>query len=129
MVLAFIGPILLCIGLALLTSEISKRRKCSKSTEATIVDIFTRTEAVFRGSYVTYYYPVYEYEVDGQTYRSSSLQCSKLENWFQVGNTSTIYYNPYNPNEIVSRRYWGDFIASLVFVVAGIIILIIYKLH
>lgn len=126
MVLAFIGPILLCIGLALLTSEISKRRKCSKSTEATIVDIFTRTEAVGRGSYVTYYYPVYEYEIDDKTYRSSSHQCSKVENWFQVGDTATIYYSPYDPNEIVSKRYWGDLIASLVFMIAGIIMLIFF---
>lgn len=129
MILGLFGPILVCIGLVILFSVSSKRLRCSKPVEGKIVNIFTREEAVTRGAYQTYYYPVYEYIVDNRTYHGSSTQCSKLENWYQVGDTSTIYYNPHNPEEIVSKRFGGDFVASAAFTVAGIILLILYVLH
>lgn len=129
MILALLGPTLICIGLMILVSISSKRLRCTNAVDGKIVDIFTKQEAIFRGGFETYYYPVYEYQVEGRTYHSSSTQCSKLENWFQIGDTSTIYYNQHNPEEIVSKRFGGDFIASAAFTIAGIILLVIYKFH
>lgn len=126
MLYAIAGIILITVGLCLLISERSTRLRCSKSTTGKISYIETRQEAVGRGTLINYYYPVYEYELDGQIYHGKPRQYSKYENWYQIGDCATIAYNPRNPEEIVIKKFMGDIIGACVFSIVGIILLIIY---
>ena len=121
---------LICAGLWILLQDIFLRLRCSKTTEARIVDIYIRTEIFGRGhSIIKYYYPVYEYEVDGRIYQGKPHQCSKLENWFQIGDTALINYNPHDPGNMTVRKNISSLFAGILFVVTGIILLLYCKLH
>ena len=85
MLYAVAGIILITVGLCLLISERYTRLRCSKSVTGKIAYIETRQEAVGRGTLINYYYPVYEYELDGQIYHGKPRQYSKYENWYQIG--------------------------------------------
>ena len=126
MLYAVAGIILITVGLCLLISERYTRLRCSKSVTGKIAYIETRQEAVGRGTLINYYYPVYEYELDGQIYHGKPRQYSKYENWYQIGDCATIAYNPRNPEEIVIKKFMGDIIGAYVFLIVGIILLIIY---
>lgn len=126
MLYAVAGIVLITVGLCLLISERSTRLRCSKSVTGKIAYIETRQEAVGRGTLINYYYPVYEYELDGQIYHGKPRQYSKYENWYQIGDCATIAYNPRNPEEIVIKKFMGDIIGACVFSIVGIILLIIY---
>ena len=120
------GVLLIALGLCLLVSERYTRLRCSKTVTGKIVYIETRSEIVGRGSRITYYYPVYEYEVDCYIYHGKPRQYSKYENWYQIGECATVAYNPHNPEEIVIKKFMGEIIAASVFVLVGIIFLFIY---
>ena len=129
MLYAVAGIILITVGLCLLISEYFQRLRCSKSVTGKIAYIETRSEVAGRGVIINYYYPVYEYEIDGHIYHGRPRQYSKYENWYQIGDTSTLSYNPRNPEEIVVKKFMGELIGACVFSIVGIILLIIYYIR
>lgn len=122
---AIFGMLLIGIGIYFLSLEVWQRCRCSKTCRATIINTYSRVEYVGR-SPVYYYYPVYEYEVNGRKYHGSPKQCSKIENWFQVGDSATIHYNPSNPADMTVKPFMGEIIFGAAFTIAGIIMMVIY---
>ena len=121
---------LICVGIFFIIQDILLRIRCSKTTEGKIVDVYIRTETFGRSySIIKYYYPVYEYEVDGYIYYGKPNQYSKLENWFQIGDTKLINYNPYDPSDMTVRKNISSLYAGLVFITAGIMLFFYCRLH
>lgn len=94
---------LACIGVAF-GQRISHKRKAERYQKVTgrIADV----EKTFHKGKTTQY-PVYEYVVDGQTYRYTANSSSGVQ--IEVGRHVTIYYDPENPNE----AYTDDRTSSL----------------
>ena len=64
-----LGAAALVIGLVVLFNDILYRIICSKNVDGQIIAVTTRVEYGLRLSIRKfYYYPVYEYEVDGRKY-------------------------------------------------------------
>lgn len=124
---AIAGLLIITVGLAVLFPEIALRIKCSRKTEGKIVSTYVKTECTGRGgAYVKYYYPVYEYEVNGRKYIGKPNQYSKYENWYKLGDVAQISYNPGNPEEMTTKRFFGGLLMGGAFILAGTISLIIY---
>lgn len=130
MVLIALGIIPFVIGCYVLTCEISNRIRCTGTVEGKVVNRVVKVEFGLRFDVRTnYYYPVYEYEVNGRKYFGTTKQCSRDENWYKPGDTSKISYNPDNPEIIVSKNYYGELLYGGVFALAGIILMIIGMIH
>lgn len=75
-----------------------KKEKCVSETTATIIEI-KKEEMRTSDGYSYTWYPVYEYIVDGQQMTIKS-NIGNGETHFEKGQQVTLYYNPYNPEEI-----------------------------
>ena len=122
--------ILVSVGIFFITSDALQRRRCSQTIKGTVVDTYVRVE--MNGSarcLVKYYYSIYEYKVNGRVYQGRPRQCSKLENWFQVGDIEELHYNPDDPQDVMVQKNYGEVFTGIAFIVAGIILMIVCKLH
>lgn len=105
--LLLLGAVLGFIALALLGSFIKTRLVCSETVEACVVDIneverTTKSKKTHKTE--VYYYPVYEYVIDGNTFVKKSSSGSNYVKYV-IGDKVNIRYNPDNPNEFDDSRF------------------------
>lgn len=70
-----------------------------------------------------YYFPIYEFEVNGKKYKISDTTGNMSQESFQIGDIVEIKYNPENPEECYKE---GDVFSKvwLVFLIVGVICII-----
>lgn len=106
-----------------------KKEKCVSETTATIIEI-KKEEMRTSDGYSYTWYPVYEYIVDGQQMTIKS-NIGNGETHFEKGQQVTLYYNPYNPEEIYVPEENAESlmvffkIMGIAFLIAGFIPLIV----
>ena len=107
--------------------ELERKGKTFTETVATVVDNSHRTERDEDGFERDLYTPVFEYEVNGVTYRGESNTESTSKE--TIGKEIQIKYNPADPKDYIlaSQGDFGSmyFLFGLVFVVAGIVVVVV----
>lgn len=95
-----LGALMLWSGLKENTEK-NQKRSHYKTTIGTVVEIKERetTSGKSRRNQ-SLYYPVYEYEVDGKTYRFDDSGMAS-NGHKAIGSQEKIYYDPDNPNEVI----------------------------
>ena len=138
----FIGFIVILIGIFLLyiavfgnREYIEKRKRCTAITEGTFITFVEKElpETHFDQTYyVKYYFPVFEYFVDENRYEvQSNFGETKAEESF-INQKKKICYNPnkyeesYVSGENLNKAYCVIKIASVIFLGAGIIDIILF---
>lgn len=111
MVFSMSGLFFLFLGLFLIYQDRPKKKKrCTFTCPGRIVDVIRKDDSVYHGERVTYaisYFPVFTYEVNGETYNNQLYFGSSKPKTFRKGDHYTIHYNPENPLDfyvVVSKR-------------------------
>ncbi len=111
--LVFIG-----IGIFVISKGNHLRKACTVEAIAKVVEIRTTTSAEDGDSY----YPVLEYNANGQIMREESSIGSSNQK-YQINDNVDILYNPENPKEFLIKGEFDIRILGIIFVVMGIIAL------
>ena len=129
MAFVVVGTIAIVIGAMYIAAEMFNRGRCRLVVEGKIINTFTKVEMDFNSRRrVPLYYPVYEYEVNGQKcYGTPKGQYSKMDNWFQVGDVVKLRVNRFNPKDVIAASNVRDIIEGLVFMAVGLVLVLIFK--
>lgn len=118
-----IGIACVVIGIFILVSYFNAKKVQTAETTATIIIIDSEVETDTDGFETRWYYPVIEYTVDSEKYRTR-LPDSGTSNSaeYKVGDKVEINYNPEKPEQISKKGSKGGLIGGIFFIVAGIIV-------
>ena len=122
-----VGIVIVLIGLLLIGTGSRKKRRCSASTSAVIVEIEKEDdESAREGTKKKYSYtPIYEFTVNGTTVRKSGGIYSHNKKKFRVGDTASVKYNPENPEEFLVNGKSGDKGFGIALLLFGLVIIAI----
>lgn len=135
-----VGVFLLYIAISVERKYLKKKERCTVKGEGVLVkfreDKTTVTHEDYI-SYITYYYPIYEYVVDDKKYEVESSLGESNRNIVLLGEKKEIFYNPNNceesyisgenPNSCLNKiKILG--IIFLVIVIVEILIALIIKI-
>lgn len=116
-----IGLIFFLIGFIMNRIRTSKERRYTTSVIGTVVG----TEVGYNRDSGRSYYPVFEYNVGGQSYRRVSLAGYGGNKQQEVGQRVTIYYDPDYPYNYYVKEYTMGKTLSYIFLSIGSIFFII----
>lgn len=119
----------ICIGFGILLKYKLKKLivKCTSNCKGILSEIYeeSKEHRNKNGRYCekTYYFPIYEFEVNGKKYKIRDTAGNMYKESFHIGDTVEIKYNPENPNECYKE---GDVFSKvwIIFLVIGIICVI-----
>ena len=110
-----LGLAFLAVGIYLLVTDVKKRKKCTVLTEASLVEVRSRTSRGRKN-----YTPVYEFTAAGRHIRGDGdVLSSRSRKKFQIGDSVDIVYNPDNPEEFRVPGKIGVLVCSLVLIAFG----------
>lgn len=117
-----LGTAFLIPALILMIISTYKRRKCTASADAVVIDIKVRSSSVDHG---LSFHPVYEYHVDGVRYTGVGAAISN--NTPSINTVVPIMYDPCHPKRsyISGRDNKIYKILSMIFAVIGLIPIVI----
>ena len=103
-----VGAGLIVVGVIVILLGIRKNMRCSGRTVGRIIGVREYQETDDEGFNHYFYYPQFEYVVNGQIYRGEGNKGYSKSNKIQIGGNIKVYYNPQKPNESFTRG--GGFI-------------------
>ena len=98
---------------------VRKNKRCSGRTVGRIIGVREYQETDDEGFNHYFYYPQFEYVVNGQIYRGEGNKGYSKSNKIQIGGNIKVYYNPQKPNESFTKG--GGFILPFI----GIMLIIV----
>ena len=113
-----VGAGLIVVGVIVILLGIRKNIKCSGRTVGRIIGVRESQETDDEG-FNHYYYPQFEYVVNGQTYRGERSTSYSKPQKIQIGGGIEVVYDPNEPSKCFTKG--GGFI--LPFIGAMLIIL------
>ena len=114
-----VGAGLIVVGVIVILLGIRKNMRCSGRTVGRIIGVRESQETDDEGFNHYYYYPQFEYVVNGQIYRGEGNKGYSKSNKIQIGGNIKVYYNPQKPNESFTKG--GGFILPFI----GIMLIIV----
>ena len=114
-----VGAGLIVVGVIVILLGIRKNIKCSGRTVGRIIGVREYQETDDEGFNHYFYYPQFEYVVNGQIYRGEGNKGYSKSNKIQIGGNIKVYYNPQKPNESFTKG--GGFILPFI----GIMLIIV----
>lgn len=118
------GILMIIIGIVPMIRRKIKEGKYTREVNAKIVDI---EETIFRDPNSRMekvrYRPIYEYRVDGVTYKSYDIFVDNLD--FKVGDNKIIMCDPENPKKFIR---FSNNISWLILIIIGVIVALISML-
>ena len=114
-----VGAGLIVVGVIVILLGIRKNIRCSGRTVGRIIGVRESQETDDEGFNHYFYYPQFEYVVNGQIYRGEGNKGYSKSNKIQIGGNIKVYYNPQKPNESFTKG--GGFILP----VLGIMLIIV----
>ena len=94
-----VGVGLIVVGVIVILLGIRKNMRCSGRTVGRIIGVREYQETDDEGFNHYFYYPQFEYVVNGQIYRGEGNKGYSKSNKIQIGGNIKVYYNPENPEE------------------------------
>ena len=121
------GIVLVLIGILSIRKGSQKKKRCTASASAVIVEIEKDEDAAGReGTRKKYTYtPIYEFVANGNTVRKSGDIYSHNKKEFSVGDTATVYYNPDKPEEFLVNGKSGGKGFGIALMLFGLVIIAI----
>ena len=119
-----LGAGLIVVGVLLIVLGIRKIIKCSGRTVGRIIGVRESQETDDEGFNHYFYYPQFEYVVNGQIYRGEGNKGYSKPQKIQIGGNIKVYYNPQKPNESFTKG--GGFILpfiGIMLIILGVIFL------
>lgn len=120
----FLGIILLVVIVIMKKVEKQKQIKCQQKVEATIVDVVRDSTLNYEAGDLIIWYPIYEYQFQGETLREQSSLGNKKEN-YQIGTKVELYIDPSNPTNIYTKDKEALSKITTIFIIASSILLIL----
>ena len=114
-----VGAGLIVVGVIVILLGIRKNIRCSGRTVGRIIGVRESQETDDEGFNHYFYYPQFEYVVNGQIYRGEGNKGYSKSNKIQIGGNIKVYYNPQKPNESFTKG--GGFILPFI----GIMLIIV----
>ena len=118
-----VGAGFILVGVVVTILGIRKNIKCSGRTVGRIIGVREYQETDDEGFNHYFYYPQFEYVVNGQIYRGEGNKGYSKSNKIQIGGNIKVYYNPKKPNECFTKG--GGFILpfiGIMLIIVGVII-------
>ena len=119
-----LGAGFILVGVVVIILGIRKNIKCSGRTVGRIIGVREYQETDDEGFNHYFYYPQFEYVVNGQIYRGEGNKGYSKSNKIQIGGNIKVYYNPQKPNESFTKG--GGFILpfiGIMLIILGVIFL------
>ena len=119
----FVGAGFILVGVVVIILGIRKNIKCSGRTVGRIIGVRESQETDDEGFNHYFYYPQFEYVVNGQIYRGEGNKGYSKINKIQIGGNIKVYYNPQKPNESFTKG--GGFILpfiGIMLIIVGVIL-------
>ena len=118
-----LGAGFILVGVVVTILGIRKNIKCSGRTVGRIIGVRESQETDDEGFNHYFYYPQFEYVVNGQIYRGEGNKGYSKSNKIQIGGNIKVYYNPQKPNESFTKG--GGFILpfiGIMLIIVGVIL-------
>ena len=118
-----LGAGFILVGVVVIILGIRKNIKCSGRTVGRIIGVREYQETDDEGFNHYFYYPQFEYVVNGQIYRGEGNKGYSKSNKIQIGGNIKVYYNPQKPNESFTKG--GGFILpfiGIMLIIVGVIL-------
>ena len=103
-----IGAGFIIVGVVVIILGIRKNIKCSGRTVGRIIGVREYQETDDEGFNHYFYYPQFEYVVNGQIYRGEGNKGYSKSNKIRIGGNINVFYNPNKPEEHFTKG--GGFI-------------------
>ena len=103
-----VGVGFIVVGVIVILLGIRKNIKCSGRTVGRIIGVRESQETDDEGFNHYFYYPQFEYVVNGQIYRGEGNKGYSKSNKIQIGGGIKVIYNPKKPSECFTKG--GGFI-------------------
>ena len=119
-----VGAGFILVGVVVIILGIRKNIRCSGRTVGRIIGVRESQETDDEGFNHYFYYPQFEYVVNGQIYRGEGNKGYSKSNKIQIGGNIKVYYNPQKPNENFTKG--GGFILpfiGIMLIIVGVIFL------
>ena len=119
-----VGAGFIFVGVVVIILGIRKNIKCSGRTVGRIIGVRESQETDDEGFNQYYYYPQFEYVVNGQVYRGEGNKGYSKSNKIQIGGGIKVIYNPKKPSECFTKG--GGFILpfiGIMLIIVGVIFL------
>lgn len=124
-IIKVIGIFLAYVGGASLVAEIIKRIKCKEFTSGKVVDIIEKVKTKKNETKV-FFYPIFEYIVDGNTYTEKFDVGSGRRNFkYSIGDEVEIHYIPGEPEKYYVKGNIEGIIGYIIILVCGLFFLFI----
>ena len=94
---------MIVVGVIVILLGIRKNIRCSGRTVGRIIGVRESQETDDEGFNHYFYYPQFEYVVNGQIYRGEGNKGYSKSNKIQIGNGIKVIYNPKNPSESFTK--------------------------
>ena len=127
-----IAAVFIIVGLYLIYSAISQSKKCSAEAVGTVTGRESKRER--RGSRkhrrtTVAYYPVVEFEANGQVITGTADISSSNPDKYADGSTLSIRYNPEDPQEFIikNKSAMGSLVPAILMILIGAAYLIFVK--
>ena len=98
-----VGAGFILVGVVVTILGIRKNIKCSGRTVGRIIGVREYQETDDEGFNHYFYYPQFEYVVNGQIYRGEGNKGYSKSNKIQIGGGIKVIYNPKNPSESFTK--------------------------
>lgn len=120
----FCCSVFLIVGVLMLVNGIRLQKGCTKGVTAVIVDMIEKEGTDDDGDPIIWYYPVYQYTVNGVTYeRESSMPSSGKS--YNIGQKIPLKYNPSHPGVFLEPgESKSSILISVIFVAVSLGIII-----
>lgn len=98
-ILVGIGFIFIVVGVLIIVVGLKSNKRCTNKTIGRITGVRENESTDDEGYKFYSYSPKFEYEVNGQIYRSIAGKSYKKRKQIQIGGSIEVYYNPNKPQE------------------------------
>ena len=122
-----VGIVIVLIGILSIREGSQKKSRCTASASAVIVEVqVEKDEAGSENTHKKYTYtPIYEFTVNGTTVHRSGGIYSYHKKEFRIGDSSTVRYNPDDPEEFLVSGKNGGKSFGIALVLFGLVIIAI----
>ena len=119
-------------GLYLIYSAVSRSRKCSAEAVGTVTGRESKRQRTGSRKHrrtTVAYYPVVEFEANGQVITGTADISSSNPNKYADGTTLPVRYNPADPQEFIikNKSMMGSLVPAILMIVLGAAYLIFVK--
>ncbi|MCQ2493166.1 MAG: DUF3592 domain-containing protein [Lachnospiraceae bacterium] len=111
-------------AMILLTNDFLQFIHCRASVMGKLVEYDVRMEMASPRNIQPYYAPIYEYTVDGKTYRGIGKYKAVEPKYDSLNTVRRVRYNPANPSECLADKKIATEFGEIVLLIVGLFLML-----